>query len=276
MTPFSLALLALCTATAAGAIPVRRAPEPDMLTLSSASIVPTCDIAKFTWTLPSDNPNVQIANILVHNDDDTIKRSIAQPANRETSVEWTVDVPPGSYVVVADLAEQDESVQVVNAAFTVRKGADTSCLHSDETSEASPTTPAAPTTPPVAENVEAAPEPTPSASSSPSKGVSPGAIAGLIVGALILLVVAGTCIWRRFAAREHANEQYPLPPAVHRSKTSDDRRDSESTVVDIEVVARAPTPLGMASMTKLGRTQSKPLVAELDTEQTQKMLRQLK
>lgn len=285
MKLFSLATLSLYTA-ATVAIPVRRAPEPDVLTFSSeASILSTCKTATFTWTLPSANPNVDIANIFVQSLSSNLTRSIGGQPGRVTSIDWTVDVPAGQYVVSANLAQKDDAVTVVESdSFIVAQGVDTSCVQSDET-DSIPTSPASATSPtaaiPVAENVEEAPSSSaPVASSVPqstSKGPSPGAIAGLVVGVLLLLVVGGALVWHRITgARERANEQYPLPPTVHRSKTSDERRDSESTVVDIEVVARAPTPLGMASMTKLGRTQSKPLVAELDTEQTQKMLRQLK
>lgn len=213
------------------------------ITLSFAQPAPNlsaCSSVTLSW---STTGSVDLSRVFVQSADiaSNFNETIAEnvQATNDNTVEWIVDVPSGWYTL-SGRATSDEAEVVSSPPFFV---AENQGLHCD----------------PAVKVVSAA-QSTPESTSTHS-GPNTGAIAGAVVGVILALVLVGTLLWH-YRTREHA----PRRPTSVVQRHELDRRDSDSTVVDI--VGRPPTPLGIAV---LGRTVSKPL----DAEQTQKVLRGL-
>ncbi|KZV83492.1 hypothetical protein EXIGLDRAFT_728280 [Exidia glandulosa HHB12029] len=247
MRPFVPAVLSLVfpALARAVAIPVPLAPRAPTTTLTfsaPATDLSTCAPATLEWS--SDAP-VTITRVFVNSSDSKFTiTTVKQVVNTTQTFKWdAVNVPAGTYTLSGETEPADVHI-LPSKPFVVAAGSSLSCIPADSTS-------------PAAQSSSATPSPTPS-----SSGLSTGAIAGILLCVALVLVAAGAFFWHRtVSAREHAHKQYPSP-----RPSMPDRRDSDSTVVDI--VGRAPTPLGMAM---LSRKDSKPL----DAEETQKVLRAL-
>ncbi|KAH7107242.1 hypothetical protein BKA62DRAFT_682818 [Auriculariales sp. MPI-PUGE-AT-0066] len=297
----SLAIAALCLVrvTAAAPLVVARAPASIQFKAPQNALATCSAPVTLSWSVTASSedddaekvkPKASLASVVVVSTSGDITRTLVEdPATR--SFTWaSVDVPPGEYIFTGSPA--DSSVEInPSEAFAIVAGDSLNCVPAAELAQVSSTssipistsstlTPTS-TSKPVPTSTTAASQTTPEAERAPTETVTsipltPSSVGGptiaaIVVGVLILAAVGFGIYWRRMnRSRELVDIEYVhYPAAVKESRISLEGRRSSDTVV--EVRARAPTPVGVLSRT----TTKQQLASDLDTTQTQKMLRRL-
>jgi len=189
--------------------------------------VTTCSTVTLSW-LPASVSGASFDVIVRSVNSTTPVTSTLVPADGATSVTWTAAVLPGQYEIDGQVTS-GPPITFFQSEFVVSPG-DESCLAQMSTS-------------------------------GPKAGLAPGAIAGLAIAivavVLVALVGGGVFYFRARVRRSQREAQLELGPS------------RQSTVLDIS--GRAPTPIFRAP------TPRAPIMAdEMEPEKLQKVLNRLK